>query len=506
MARERTNKAFLSKSRLMRGLQCGKSLYLTIHQPELEPEVSDSQQALFDQGHEVGKRAQQSFPGGVLVDAPYYDSAAATAQTREAIARGENTLYEATFSTDGVTARIDILHRSSSTAPWDLIEVKSSTSVKPEHLDDVAIQLHVAEQAGLLIGRAFVMHINNQATAPDLSNLFHRTDVTSDARSRQEMIQKKILELTQVVSQANAPPVSIGPHCSEPYDCPFQDHCWKDIPEASIFDLPSMGKKVWELYAAGIVSIGDSRFVPSQGVQQHRAEAVRSGTRWIDASAIKRQLTEWRWPLTYLDFETIAFAIPRYPGTRPYQQVPFQYSALRQHSIDSPLDESFYLHDNASDPREPLIQALISATGGPGSVVAYNMSFEANCIRSLISFFPQYAGELQSIIDRLVDPLPIFRSSVYDKNFFGSFSIKSVAPAILGSSSSYDGMIVADGEAAQRAFLNLISAAPGSVEHSTLRKAMLDYCRKDTMEMADLVKWLFGVANDRKAHRSRKRA
>lgn len=496
----------LSKSRVMRGLQCEKNLFLSVHHPELEPTVSDSQQALFDQGHEVGARAQKEFPGGVLVDAPYYETDAAVEQTRAAIERNASTIYEATFSAGGVTARIDILHRESSTSPWQLIEVKSSTSAKQEHLDDVAIQLHVAEGAGLTIGSAYVMHINNQATAPDLKNLFARVDVTEDVRLRLEQIQKKIGELKRVLSLNDAPKIEIGAHCSDPYDCPFQDHCWKHVPESSIFDIPGIGKKAWKLYSAGIVSISDSKFVPSSAIQRNRVEAVRTGVRWIDKSAIKDQISEWRWPLTYLDFETIAFAIPRYDGTRPYQQVPFQFSALRQQMIGGPLEETFYLHDDSSDPRPPLIKALIGAAEGPGSVVAYNMSFEATCIRALISAFPDYTGELVSIVDRLVDPLPIFRSSVYDKEFSGSFSIKSVAPAILGSSSSYEGMAVADGEAAQRAFLELIKAKHGSPDHQQLRTGMLAYCRKDTTEMAELVKWLLDVGVTSNKRMGKKRA
>jgi len=138
----------LSKSRIMLGLQCPKSLYLSIHQPELEPEVTASQQALFDQGHLVGSAAQREFPGGITVEAPYYDTAAAVAETEKAIQNGAATIFEATFSTETVAVKVDVLHRETPTSPWQLIEVKSSTSVKPEHITDVAIQAKVVTECG----------------------------------------------------------------------------------------------------------------------------------------------------------------------------------------------------------------------------------------------------------------------------------------------------------------------------------------------------------------------
>lgn len=138
----------LSKSRIMRGLQCAKSLYLTIHNKELEPPTSASTQALFDQWHIVGAEAQLRFPNGVLVKAPYYDTAGAVAETETAMMNGANTIFEATFSAEGLSAKIDILNRKSPKDPWNIIEVKSSTSVKPEYIPDVAIQANIFRTSG----------------------------------------------------------------------------------------------------------------------------------------------------------------------------------------------------------------------------------------------------------------------------------------------------------------------------------------------------------------------
>ena len=480
----------LSKSRLMRGIQCPKNLYLAVHQPELETPVSDSQQALFDQGKEVGDRARQEFPDGIIIEAPHYDLQRAALETEAAIKKGVRTIYEATVAAAGLSARIDILHRESADSAWHLIEVKSSTSVKPEHLEDVAIQVHVARAAGLKIEKSFLMHLNNQSTAPELNNLFTLQDVTHEITEKTEGLLAVIDKLRKSLVDDAPPSIDIGPHCSEPYDCPFRSHCWKHIPSPSIFEIPSIGRKALDLYKNGIVRVSDSRFKPSKA-QSLRVEAIRSGVRWTDPEAIAEAMSSWKWPLCFLDFETIGFAIPRYAGTRPYQQVPFQFSCLVQEKLGGPLRDYFYLHQDPSDPRLTLARELAKVLSDDGAVVAYNKTFEAGCLDHLSSVSPDHSRVLLSAKERLVDPLPIFRSSVYDRGFKGSFSIKSVAPAILGEGRGYSEMEIPDGQAAQRAFVELIEENCSITKRREIREALLSYCRKDTQEMADLTRWLF---------------
>lgn len=476
----------------MRGLQCAKSLYLTIHNKELEPSTSAAQQALFDQGHVVGVEAQRRFPSGVLIKAPYYDTAGAVAETEAAIKNGANTVFEATFSAVGLSAKIDILNRKSPKDTWSIIEVKSSTSVKPEYIPDVAIQASIFTASGYDYDTASVMYINNQTIAPDLTNLFTQTEVTKEIKKVQIELPKQIEEFRSMLDKPNPPSLEIGPHCDTPYPCPFKTHCWSHIESPSIFEIPSIGKKAWEYYEKGIVQVTDSKFKPSKS-QVNRVEAIRSGKRWVDKDGIKEALSGWKYPLYFFDFETIAFAIPKYDGTRPFEQVPFQFSCLVQEKPASEPKEFFYLHKESTDPRPQLIQELIKAVKGNGNIVAYNMSFEARCIQALADFSPKHSKALLEAKERLVDPLPIFRSSVYDKNFKGSFSIKSVAPAILGENRSYKGMVIADGGETQRAFLELVDEKTPADRRKLLEEAMLVYCKKDTQEMVDLVGWLKAI-------------
>lgn len=486
----------LSKSRLLRGLQCPKSLYLTIHRPELETPADPSQKAVFEQGHRVGLEAHKHFPGGVLIEVSHRDQQKALKLTAEALANGAHTIYEATFEHEGVLAKVDILNRASARAGWDLIEVKSSTKVKAVHIDDVAIQkMVVTGGSGVKVKDAVLMHINSKCVAPDLSKLFTKKIITEEVNPILAALPEKLKALREMLSKPKPPAIAIGPHCSSPYDCPFKKHCWSEakVPTPSVFDFPSIGPKAWKYFEKGILRLEDPRFGPFNGTNLKRIEAIRTGKRWVDTKKIRAEISGWVYPLHFLDFETVGPAIPVHPGTRPYLQIPFQFSVLVQKKLGGEFEESAYLHDDASDPRLAVAQALVKATGARGSIVAYNKTFEATCLKMLAELFPDYSEKLLSFASRLVDPLPVIRAAVYDAGFKGSFSIKDVAPAILGAESSYDALVVAGGQAAQIAFAEMVSAGTSAARKAELRAGLLAYCGQDTLVLGQLVGWMIGV-------------
>lgn len=240
----------LSKSKVMRGLQCEKSLFLQVHNPELATPVSDSQQLIFDQGQAVGAEAQKRLPLGILIDAPYTEPDKAIEDTGRAISNGALTLYEAAFKYEDVLVRVDILHREKPNGPWSIIEVKSSTEVKPQYIEDSAVQTWVLKSSGLKIASTSVWHINNQCQFPDLSNLFTAVDITKEVKETIPTVVAAIKNFKTLLGRAKAPVTDIGPHCDDPYECSFKEHCWgaKKIPEVSIFDIPGLqSKRKWSL-------------------------------------------------------------------------------------------------------------------------------------------------------------------------------------------------------------------------------------------------------------------
>lgn len=486
----------LSKTKLLRGYRCQKCIYMTIHNPQFEAPITPDIQALFDQGNQVGAEARNYFPGGTLIDNVPWDFTGALARTRELLAAKTQIIYEAAFEYMGCYARADIIKYSPDTQRWQIYEVKSTTKVKPEHLADVGLQTWIMAKSGLPIEQIHIMHLNPECRYPDLSNLFKSEDVTEQMRENYLSVQPKIRDILTIIRQPEVPVTDIGPHCLEPTECGFIEHCWKqkNIPEFSTFDLPGIRDRKWDLYYAGITDIHDERLRDLNEIQERIINAHRSGERYVDHKSIQQELVSWQFPLVFLDFETINPAIPRYVGCGPFHHTPFQFSVHVLDDITSATTHKEFLHTDTSDPRPSLIQALLDACGNHGAIVAYFSDFEKRCIQSLAEYSPSHREALENLIARLVDPLPIIRKHVYDVGFAGSFSLKKVAPALLGNQHSYENMTVANGSDAQRAFEELVSPKITTAKKTLLQQAMLDYCKKDTLVMVELVKWLFATS------------
>jgi len=485
----------LSKTKIMRGYRCLKAIHLTIHSPELEPPIGPDQQAVFDQGNRVGEVARTYYPGGVLVDNKPWDFGGSLKRTRELLKDGTEFIYEAAFEYKGCYARADILKFSTATGRWTLIEVKSSTKVKPEHLEDVGLQAWIIANSGLHLEKICVLHLNPECRFPDLSNLFVEVEVTDQLRENYREITPKLNAIFSAIRQPQAPETDIGPHCSLNRACEFKPVCFgqKGIPEVSIFSLPRLGDKVWEFYKKGQVELKDIDPSELNEIQQRMVRAHMSGKAFIDKDGIRAAMKEWKYPLVFLDFETINPPIPCYPGCAPYQQVPFQFSVHIQREAGGTLEHKEFLHDNGSDPRPALIPALLEACGEEGSIVSYFATFEKKRIEEMAEFSDEFRAPLEALLPRFVDPLTVIRDSVYDIGFAGSFSLKAVAPALLGDALSYEGMTVADGGGAQRAFTELINAGTSEFRRDEIKRDLLQYCEQDTLAMVEAVKWLYSA-------------
>jgi len=485
----------LSKSRYLSGLQCHKQLWWRVHEPEA-PELSPTpgQQNLFAQGREVGERARGHVPGGELIDLPFYQYDNKVTATREALQRGRPAIYEAWFLADDTYVGVDILERTS--RGYTVIEVKASNSRKPEHLPDAAVQVHVLRGAGLQVERAEVMHLNRECRYPDLSNLFIREDVTALVEAALIGVPDE-LAAQQMMLEGPLPDVPIGEHCTNPYDCPFLERCWPKVPDHHVSKLYRIERKrALELEADGYATIYD---LPSDlelsVIHARQVKAVQTG-RMVVEPTLPKALAQFASPLAFLDFETVSLAIPRWPGCRPWQQVPVQFS-VHVEERDRGLVHHQWIADGSEDPRPALAEALVEACAGARKVVAYHASFERECIKRLREGVPHLAKELERIEKRLVDLLPVIRRHVYHPDFGGGFSIKKTLPALVPGL-SYSDLAVQDGEVAtvelQRLMLQGTEMPPG--ERTALREALLAYCERDTWAMVKLLETLRGLVAD----------
>lgn len=482
----------LSKSEYLKGKQCAKALWLHRHSKNLLPGAHGQSEARFESGREVGEIARMRFPGGSLVDCKPWEIKQSVRLTEEFISQGVSVIYEAAaLATDGAYARVDILQRSL-TRPdaWNMIEVKSSSGIKDYHIDDVALQYHAFTCAGYNIDRCLLLHINSDYVRHgelDVSALFTQADITDQVKALQPTISPLVTSLLNTVSLAQEPQMDIGAHCSAPVDCDFKAHCWKHVPEYSIFNV-LQAKKAFELVAAtGSYLVKD---IPAEQIPKGaKAIDLRSyltNDVYVDKKKLQEFVAPMQYPLYYLDFETIGPTIPMYDGTRPYQPVTFQFSLHIEYAPDK-LESKDYLHWQRTDPREEFVEQLLKQCGNSGSIIVYNRAFEAGCIEKLAEAFPQHATALLALNERMFDLLVPFRQRwLYHPKQNGSASIKAVLPAF--TNKSYEELDIADGSTASEKYLAFMQGRLPENEAEKLYSDLVSYCELDTYAMVELMR------------------
>lgn len=481
----------LSKSRYQAGLQCPKRLWLECYQRELADPIDEAKQAIFDQGHRVGELARDRFAGGVLVAEDHTQSEAALRTTARLLVSGAECLYEAAFTYDDVFVRPDILLRGAD-GRYDLIEVKSSSRVKPEHLTDAGVQTYVVEGAGLPVTRTYVMHLDTdyvyRGGAYDLDKLFSLVDVTAEVRTYLLHIPDRLSEMKAMLA-GDCPECMIGRHCSAPYDCGFIGHCHGFLPEFPVTEIPRIKAEVLdELLAAGIYGIHD---VPPdyQGLspaQRNVCHIIQNGEPRFGAG-LADALASLRYPIHFLDFETYMPALPLFPGTRSYQTLPMQWSC---HTLraDGTLEHADFLHQDRSDPRLPFAASLLARLDYHGDIVVYS-SYENTRLTALAEELPDLAAPIESFRSRLVDLEKVIRAHVQHPNFHGHTSLKFVLPALVDDL-SYNGLAIQNGAVATLRYEAAILGDLPERERQQIFADLRAYCAIDTLGLVRVVEEL----------------
>lgn len=475
----------LSKSKITLFEQCPKRLWLSVHRPELADERPDVQRG-FAEGHRVGDLACSLLPGGVMISADG-GMGRAVEQTASLISGGhDGPVFEATFAHECVLVRVDILEPVDD--GWHIAEVKNTTGVKDYHIGDLATQLWVMKSAGIKVRSAAIRHIDRDfrlSREGDYAGLFIDTRVDDRVSPIVETRSHTVAE-ARAVLVGEEPPIERGNHCTDPFTCSFIGWCGRNEPpgpEWPVDLLPdAAGKKTAaKLKAAGIadLTLAPAAAMPNPKLARIHNATV-SGEAWHEPEAVRAATAAWAWPRTFLDFETIAMAIPRWVGTGPFQQVPFQFSAHIE-GADGSLDHTEFLSIDGSDPRRACAEAL-TRLPSQGAVIAWNMSFERSCLLGLARHCSDLAPALESLATRLVDLLPLTRRHYYHRDMRGSWSIKSVLPTL--ADLGYADLIeVKSGNDAQAGYLEAIDPSTSEERREALREALTNYCRRDTEAM-----------------------
>lgn len=488
-----SDRHLLSKSTFMMGLQCSKRLWLYKNKPELRPEISASQEMIFSKGTNTGLLAQQLFPGGKdATPIDFFSYPKAIRQTYDWIKNGENIIYEAAFQYDKVMAALDIL--VSKKGKWYAYEVKSSTEVKDQFIKDAALQYYVITNAGLPLADISIIHLNNEYIRDGELNtkkLFKIVSIKKEVLAMQSDIQKWIAENKKILQLKKEPKKDIGPYCSDPYECEFNDHCWSHIPSVSVFNLTRLkGEKKFELYYKGVTEFHQLPAGYSlTASQQLQVKAHLENYIHIEPGNIKNWINQLKYPLFFMDFETFMPGVPLYNNSSPYQQIPFQFSVHVQQSTNNEIAHYAFLAEPEKDPREEFVKQLIIATKGKGSVIVYNKAFESTRLKELQELFPNYSSDIEKIKNRIVDLMEPFQKKWYYSNLMnGSYSIKLVLPALVPEM-TYAQLEIGEGGSAMAAFEGLLNMND-KTERQKIRNALLEYCKLDTLAMVKILEKL----------------
>ncbi|MBR9705729.1 DUF2779 domain-containing protein [Candidatus Pacearchaeota archaeon] len=495
----------LTKSKYLQGLQCSHLLWTSVNDKARLPDQDLATQYRLKSGNEVGEIAKKKFMGGI--DISTNDFIGNIEQTSNLL-KQRKPLFEAGFKArfvgdNEVYSRIDVLVPVEDNK-WDIVEVKSGTRVKDINIDDVSFQKYSCEKSGLEIRNCYLMHINNQYIKQgevDPEKLFVKEDITERVDKAISGIEKKINNMFEMISLDQAPKIRIGAHCQDPYDCVLKDDCWKDLPEENVFHLARGREISRELYNKGIIKIKDiPKTIELSYKQKIQKECAINGKIHIDTEAIKHFLSSLKYPLYYLDFETLAPAIPKFNGTRPYQQIPFQYSLHVQQEKEGETKHLEFLAEGTKDPRPELLKKLKRDINTTGDIVVYSKRFESGVVTDSINAFPEFKDWGKEVLGRMNDLLTPFREFYYyHPSQCGSASLKKVLPAVVGKTKAgklnlpegvrgYEDMDISHGLNASIEYQRVTYGSNiEPEERERVRTALKEYCKLDTLAEAEII-------------------
>lgn len=504
----------LSKSKYTTFCQCQKALWLKTHKPEVEV-IEDDRQARLDRGNEVGDLAMGLFGNFVEVTTLLHngslDLTTMINKTQQEMAKGTDVICEASFSYQNNYCAVDLLRKTDQ--GWSIYEVKSvssNDSNKPKKFEkyylDIAYQKWVLTQCGVNVTETYLVCLNSNYVRDeslDLSKLFAIIDVSELIKSEYDLVPERVEKATTVIDSEKEPDIDLSEHCKKPQDCSFWNYCTRNLPKPNVFDLYGTGfsfDKKLECYRNGNISFDSLHGMSFDKIRGMQIEAALTGRTFINPEGIQQFLNTLSYPLYFLDFETMELVMPEFKGTKPFQQIPFQYSLhIKESKTATYQHREFLAASDGTDPRRSLAEQLCKDIPKDVCTLAYHKSTECNIIKKLAEDFPDLAGHLLNISKNIKDLLVPFQEGYYYVAAIGgSFSIKSVLPALFPNDPSLNyhnlDVRVQKGTEAMTVFPKIKDMQPD--EAAATREALLRYCELDTLAMVKVLERLEEVAKE----------
>jgi len=491
-----------SKSKYCEFCQCPKMTWLRKNKPDVFVTDEDAL-GKFETGNQIGDLAMRYFGNFVEVTAYKNDKPdliQMIKNTKSEIEKNTPVICEASFDFNGLYCAVDILCREKE--GWSIYEVKSSVKAdKDVYMLDVAYQKYVLEHCGIHVTGVYLMCIDNTYIFDgtlDLHKFFKITDVSDKVAEKMPDIEQNLKLAEKILADENEPDIDIGLQCSNPYQCGFWNYCTRNLPQPNVFHLYNMKKqKMFDFYHRGIVSydaLKKDNFVGSQ-VQELQIEySLHEKELHVDRENLRGFLSSLSYPLYFLDFESVQPAVPKYAGTKPYAQIPFQYSLHYIETEGGELKHKEFLAEAGTDPRRDVAENLCRDIPENVTILAYNMTFECSRLKELAKFFPDLSAHLLNMAENIKDLVVPFRKGWYYNSRMGIsnnktsiFSIKNVLPAVFPDDPELDYHNlegIQNGADAMTVFPAMEKMSPE--EQAETRKNLLKYCGLDTLAMVRL--------------------
>ena len=465
-----------------------------------EPSVSDLKNSF--EGNRFSEEVRQFYPHGKMIGWQQGSLDEVIAKTKHELEVSNVTLFEAAFEHKGLLCLADVVIKENGTLT--LIEAKSSNSPKVlkkdnyEHVYDAAFQHYVMGKCGYTPDKVQLMHSNGNCIWPDRQNLFSFEDITDLVNERLGEIADASRFFMKKLERDVAPSVQIGKFCKKPKDkaCPHINECWLKQTEKTIFDLPRLPIKTEELLRGNDIHLIED--IPSHielpESLRRKVELIQNKTEYIDKTKAKDILKSLEYPIHFFDFETYNPAVPMWDNSRPWQQVPFQYS-LHNLYEDGNLVHHEYIHESLDEPREPLINGMKRHFESSGSIVVYYEPFEKSRLEEMGKDFPQHQKFLNAVSDRIWDQMQIFKTCFEDHRLALSTSIKVVLPAFVPSL-SYNNLAVQRGDQAQLEWRRMIDIKCELTKREKITE-LRTYCKFDTLAMAKLHEYVTNAVTNK---------
>lgn len=481
---------YLSKSSYMAGLDCPRKLWQLLWDRDSAAPNDGMAQLIMEYGNRFGELAHTLFPSGTLIDIDIRNLNKAVEDTRQAIEGGAEVIMEAAFCHGQCRILADIIEKQPD-GSWHLIEVKSSTRVKKEHIPDLAYQKWVIEQCGYPVSRCSIIHADTSGVWPDISSIFNCIDVTAEVDTASISVADNVERMLALTNPGCTAPDARAHFSKRCHDCNFKKTvCWKDIDDFTIYDVIHAAN-IPALEAMDILYVRD---IPDDfnlnDRDRRNVTRINNKATDIDNQAVAKMLDELEYPIYFLDFESIAVAVPLFDGNRPWEKLAFQYSL---HIMDESgeVQHVEFLHQEATDPSAEIASRLAQDISEKGSIVVYHAGMEKGVLEYLRDRFPEHAEALQSIVDRLWDLELLFKNHYRHWKFGSKSSIKVVLPNLIPEL-SYKDLEIQEGGSASWSWIQMVESDDTEAKQ-VIAKALRRYCERDTWAMVALLKLVMEI-------------